>query len=62
MFAWGILIFMPNPMHLAPAADKYTAISWVPPNHVFCETGFPIVALLSLGIVLGVLMLTEVEK
>lgn len=30
--------------------------------HVFCETGFPVVALLSLGIVLGVLMLTEAEK
>lgn len=30
--------------------------------HIFCETGFPVVALLSLGIVLGVLMLTEAEK
>jgi len=30
--------------------------------HVFCETGFPVVALLSLGIVLGVLMLTEAER
>ena len=27
--------------------------------HVFCETGIPVVALLSLGIVLGVLMLRE---
>jgi len=30
--------------------------------HVFCETGFPVVAFLSLGIALGVLMLSEVEK
>lgn len=30
--------------------------------HVFCETGLPVVALLALGIVLGVLMLTEEEK
>lgn len=30
--------------------------------HVFCETGLPVVALLSLGIVLGVLMLTEAGR
>lgn len=30
--------------------------------HVFCETGLPVVALLSLGVVLGVLMLSEVER
>lgn len=30
--------------------------------HIFCETGLPVVALLTLGIVLGVLMLTEAEK
>lgn len=29
---------------------------------IFCETGLPVVALLTLGIVLGVLMLTEAEK
>ena len=27
--------------------------------HIFCETGFPVIALLSLGVVLGVLMLKE---
>ena len=27
--------------------------------HVFCETGLPVVALLSLGVVLGVLMLKD---
>ena len=30
--------------------------------HIFCETGFPVIALLSLGVVLGVLMLTEAER
>ena len=30
--------------------------------HVFCETGLPVDALLLLGIVLGVLILSEVEK
>lgn len=30
--------------------------------HIFCETGFPVIALLSLGVVLGVLMLTEAES
>ena len=30
--------------------------------HIFCETGFPVIALLSLGGVLGVLMLTEEER
>lgn len=30
--------------------------------HVFCETGFPVIALLSLGVVLGVLMLMEAER
>ena len=30
--------------------------------HIFCETGFPVIALLSLGVVLGVLMLTEEGK
>lgn len=30
--------------------------------HIFCETGLPVVTLLALGIVLGVLMLTEAEK
>lgn len=30
--------------------------------HVFCETGLPVVALLTLGIVLGVLVLSEAEK
>lgn len=29
---------------------------------IFCETGLPVVALLALGIVLGVLMLSEVER
>lgn len=27
--------------------------------HIFCETGFPVIALLSLGVVLGVFMLKE---
>lgn len=27
--------------------------------HIFCETGFPVIALLSLGVVLGVLALKE---
>lgn len=31
-------------------------------EHLFLETGFPVIALLALGIVLGVLMLTEAEK
>ncbi len=30
--------------------------------HIFCETGFPVIALLSLGVVLGVLMLTEADN
>lgn len=30
--------------------------------HIFCETGLPVVALLLLGIVLGVLMLTEEKR
>lgn len=30
--------------------------------HIFCETGFPVIALLSLGVVLGVLLLTEAER
>lgn len=29
--------------------------------HVFCETGLPVITLLLLGVVLGVLMLTEGE-
>lgn len=31
-------------------------------EHLFLETGFPVVALLSLGVVLGVLLLTEAES
>lgn len=27
--------------------------------HIFCETGLPVIALLSLGVVLGVLTLKE---
>lgn len=27
--------------------------------HIFCETGLPVIALLSLGAVLGILLLTE---
>ena len=30
--------------------------------HIFCETGLPVIALLLLGAVLGVLMLTEAER
>lgn len=30
--------------------------------HVFCETGLPVISFLSLGVVLGVLMLTEAER
>ena len=30
--------------------------------HIFCETGFPVIALLSLGVILGVLLLTEAER
>lgn len=30
--------------------------------HVFCETGLPVIALLLLGVVLGVLVLSEVER
>ena len=30
--------------------------------HIFCETGLPVIALLLLGVVLGVLMLTEAER
>lgn len=30
--------------------------------HIFCETGLPVIALLLLGVVLGVLVLSEAEK
>lgn len=30
--------------------------------HVFCETGLPVIALLSLGVILGVILLTEAER
>lgn len=30
--------------------------------HIFCETGLPVIALLLLGVVLGVLLLTEAGR